>query len=235
MQLGILRTGELGTRTTRLSSDRTELLRAVTAMQHRNSRWRGGPTSRSGATSPGPAGTDRIFVEGTLGSLNSLLVSLRTLPGRKVVVVLSELIGLTADERDHEVHGRLPTVSFNIQYNGVANRLRRLGRLAGETGVTVHTVDLGGVVNASSFERARFGEGLHAVADELGGLYFGGSNDAGALLTRLVAAEQGHYILAYEPPADTFDDGGRAKFVEVSVSVSRPGVTVRTRRGFFTR
>lgn len=233
--VGILRTGILGTHQTRLSDDRTELLRALSDMRYKGNRWRGGVASRSGATAAGPNSEDRVFVEGTLGSLNSLLLSLRPLAGRKVVVVLSEMIALTASEGDISGPGGMPNIVWNVAYDGVAQRLRRLGKLASDAGVTVHTVDLAGVTGAGSYARVMQDEGLHAVADELGGLYFGRSNDAGALLGRVAAAEQGHYVLAYEPPAGTFDDGGKPRFVEVSVAVSRPGVTVRTRKGFFTR
>ncbi len=233
--VGILRTGVLGTHQTRLSDDRAELLRSVAGMRYSANHWQGGIMSRSGATVPGPTDKERVFIEGTLGSLNSLLLDLRPLSGRKVVVVLSEMIALTTRESDHDVAGAMGTVRWDVQYSGVAARMRRLGRLASESGVTVHTIDLAGVTAASSSDRAKQGEGLHAVADELGGLYFGASNDVGALLERVVAVEQGHYVLAYEPPAGTFDDGGRSKFIDVSVSVSRPGVTVRTRKGFFTR
>lgn len=233
--VGILRTGVLGTHETRLSNDRAALLRSVKGMRYKSNRWKGGIMSRSGASVAGPASQDRVFVEGTLGSLNSLLLSLRPLPGRKVVVVLSEMVALAAIESDVDAGGYLRTVTGNVKYNGIAERMRRLGKLASDAGVTVHTVDLAGVMNLSSNGRAEQGEGLHAVADELGGLYFGASNDAGALLQRVVAVEQGHYVLTYEPPAGTFDDGGKPRFVDVSVMVSRPGVTVKTRKGFFTR
>jgi VWFA-related protein len=148
--VGILRTGVLGTHQTRLSDDRAELLRAVADMRYRGNRWRGGVMSRSGATVPGPNSKDRVFVEATLGSLNSLLLSLRPLSGRKVVVLLSEMIALTAREADIQGGGGLPTVSWDVQYSGVAQRMRRLGRLASEAGVTVHTVDLAGATRVTS-------------------------------------------------------------------------------------
>jgi VWFA-related protein len=233
--VGILRTGVLGTHQTRLTDDRAELVRSITGMQHRSNRWRGGLMSRSGATVAGPNSKDQVFVEGTLGSLNSLLLSLRPLSGRKVVVLMSEMIALTAEEADVHGGGWMPSVTWNVGYNGVAQRMRRLGRLASEAGVTVHTVDLAGVINVASRERALQDEGLHAVADELGGIYVGRSNDVRALLEGVRAVEQGHYVLAYEPPTGTFDDGGTARFVDVAVTVSRPGVTVKTRKGFFTR
>ena len=229
--VGVLRTGELGRRTTQLSSDWPALVQAVTALRYAPNRWRRGRMSRSGATGAGTADKDRVFLEGTLGSLNSLLVDLRSLPGRKVVVVLSELIALTAPDTDHEPGGL--GITWRADYANVADRLRRLGRVAAESGVTVHSIDLAGVNNLTSKEKAEQDEGLHAVADELGGVYFGNSNDAGALLDRMLAAEEGQYVLSYVPPDGTFDSGGETRFVPITVTVSRPGVRVRTRSGFF--
>jgi VWFA-related protein len=204
-------------------------------MQYVNNRWRGGRMSRSGATGAGTTDKDRVFLEGTLGSLNSLLVDLRSLPGRKVVVVLSEFIALTASEDDGHEPGGLGVTPGTWQYANVAERLRRLGRLAAESGVTVHTIDLAGVNNLGSRGRATLDEGLHVVAAELGGVYFGNSNEVGPLLERLLSAEQGQYILSYVPPDGTFDSGKKPRFVPVTVRVSRPGVTVHVRSGFYTR
>jgi VWFA-related protein len=232
-EVGLLRTGELGRRTTQLSADRQALLRTVSALRYANNRWRGGRMSRSGATGAGNATGDRVFLEGTLGSLNSLLIDLRSLSGRKVVIVLSEFIALTASDADQEPGG-LGFTPGTQAYANVADRLRRLGRLAAESGVTVHTVDLAGVNHLGSRDRAAADEGLHAVADELGGAHFGNSNEVALLLERLVAAEGGQYVLSYVPPDGTFG-GGKPRFVPITVSVSEPGVTVRTRSGFFTR
>lgn len=234
VEIGLLRTGPLGRHTTQLSSDREALLRAVTAMRYVNHGWRGRLTSRSGATGAGTPSKDEIFLEGTLGSLNSLLVDLRQLPGRKVVVVLSEFIALKGNDADVQSGGRFATLSTQ-EYANVAGRLRRLGRLAAEAGATVHTVDLAGVNNLGSKDRAELDEGLHAVADELGGMYYGRSNDIAPLLARLVAAEEGQYVLSYIPPEGTFDRSATPRFIPLTVTVSRPGVTVRTRSGFFTR
>ncbi|MGV3518701.1 VWA domain-containing protein [Luteitalea sp.] len=233
-EMGLLRTGELGQRTTKLSSDRGEIVRVLSEMRYASNRWRGGRMSRSGATGAGSSRSDRIFLEGTLGSLNSLMAGLRQLAGRKVIIVLSEFIALTGNDLDQEPGG-LGITPSNPQYAQVADRLRRLGRLAAEAGVTVHTVDVGGGSNLGSRERATVDEGLHAVADELGGVYFGNSNDVGELLSRLLQCEEGHYILSYVPPEGTFGSGGKAGFVPLKVVISRPGVVAHTRSGFFTR
>ena len=235
VEVGLLRTGELGSPKTPLTADRAALHRAVSQMRYKVNRWRGGVVSRSGALGAGSGSGDRVFLEGTLGSLNSLILHLRPLPGRKVVVLLSEFVALTANDFDVEpgAMGRIATGAG--QYAGVAGRFKRLGYVAAASGVTVHAVNVLGAVSISGGGRAELNEGLHAVADELGGVYFRASNDVQDRLAHLMTVEQGHYVLAYVPPDGTFDDRAKTRFVPVSVSVSRHGVTVRTRQGFFTR
>jgi VWFA-related protein len=237
VEVGLLRTGELGNPKTQLTADRAALHRAVSQMRYRINRWRSGVVSRSGAHGAGNANGDRVFLEGTLGSLNSLIVNLKSLPGRKVVVLLSEYLTLRANDPDVEpgAPGSPGSVLDKSRYNDVGGRLRRLGHVAAASGVTVHAVNVLGVVSIRGVGRAELNEGLHAVADELGGVYFRASNDVQDLLARLMTVEQGYYVLAYVPPDGTFDDRGKARFVPVTVSVARPGVTVRTRQGFFTR
>jgi VWFA-related protein len=237
VEVGLLRTGDLGNPKTRLTADRAALQRAVSEMRYKVNRWRGGVVSRSGAHGAGSGRGDRVFLEGTLGSLNSLVVNLRALPRRKVIVLLSEYLTLRANDPDVQpgAPGSPGGVLDDLRYNDVGGRLRRLGHVAAASGVTVHAVNVLGVVSINGGGRAELNEGLHAVADELGGVYLRASNDVQDLLARLMTVEQGYYMLAYVPPDGTFDDRARTRFVPVSVSVSRPGVTVRTRQGFFTR
>ena len=237
VEVGLLRTGELGNPKTQLTGDHAALQRTVAGMRYRVNRWRGGIVSRSGAHGASSGGGDRVFLEGTLGSLNSLLLNLKPLPGRKVVVLLSEYVALIANDADVRPGGpgTRGSVLGDVRYDGVGGRFRRLGHVAANAGVTVHAIDVSGVFAANGTFRAQMTEGLHAVADELGGLYFGARNDMQDLLARLMTVEQGYYVLAYVPPDGTFDDRGKARFVPLHVDVTRPGVRVRTRAGFFTR
>lgn len=100
----------------------------------------------------------------------------------------------------------------------------------------LRTGELGHRTTPLSGDRAgTAGKDRVCLEGTLGSLYFGRSNEIAALLARLVVAEQGHYLMTHAPPDGTFDDRGKARFVPVTVSVSRPNVTVRTRSGFFTR
>ncbi len=226
IEVGILRTGETGRRTTALTPDAVEVRGRIDAMQYMARSVRGG-LARSGAGSPGYRDIERTFVDGTLGSLNSLLVSLRGLPGRKTVVIFSEGIALRID--DEGQFGQ-----------PIEARLNRLAQLAAEAGVTAHTVDVTGVQGALSgpqrlYDQMMLRDGLDNVARRMAGLYLRNANDLIEPLRRIAAVEAGYYLLSYEPPDGTFVSDRNAPFRKLSVTVREPGLVVHTRAGFFGR
>lgn len=221
VEIGILRTGEAGRRTTALTADRDELLRRIDGMRYLARSLRRGLASGSGAAGPGTKQLERTFLEGTLGSLNSLLADLRRFPGRKTVVLLSE--GVAVDPGIQEWP------------EPVENRLNRLAQLAAEAGVTTHSVDITGVGGAAASLRHRMllRDGLGTIAERMGGLYLAMDNDLVRPLQRIAAIESGYYVLSYVPPDGTFVRGRNAPFRKLTVRVHRDGLTVRTRAGFF--
>jgi VWFA-related protein len=72
---------------------------------------------------------------------------------------------------------------------------------------------------------------LRDVAEATGGFLVAETNDLGSGLERIGADLQGYYELAYYP-FNPFADGA---FRAVEVKVKRPGVEVRTRRGYYAR
>lgn len=126
LEIGLLRTGETGRRTTALTADAGELRGRVDAMRYMARSVRGGP-ERSGADSPGYRDLERTFVDGALGSLNSLLVSLRALPGRKTVVVFSEGIALRTGRRPASSASEAPSLSKR-DHRGLAALAKPLTR-----------------------------------------------------------------------------------------------------------
>jgi VWFA-related protein len=218
VEVGFLRTGERGYRTTMLTADRDELLKRIDGMRYLARSIRQGVTSASGAAGAGTKQLERTFLEGTLGSLNSLLVDLRRLPGRKTVVLLSEGVALDIAPGSPPVEGRL----------------NRLSQLAGEAGVTMHCVDLN-VFSMPLHYRVAFSDGLTTMAVRMAGLYLAPQNDLTEPLERIAAFERGFYLLSYEPPDGTFVTGPTPPFHRLSVRVRRDDVSVRTRAGFFGR
>lgn len=216
VEVGILRTGETGWRTTTLTADRGVLLTRISAMRYLVRSFRSGLASGSGATGPDGGGIDRPFTEGTLGSLTSLLRDLRRLPGRKVVVLLSQ--GVALDMGGGENAGA-----------SVEDRMNRLGQLGALAGVTTHCIDVAGVHG----ELIGLKDGLVSIPERLGGRYLDGGNELTAAFGRLTAMEEGYYLLSYEPPPGTFVQKQPPPFRRLTVRVRGQGLDVRTRRGFF--
>jgi VWFA-related protein len=222
MEAGILRTGQRGRRTTAMTADRAMLLKQVDSMRYLARSLRPGLASGSGASGPGTRQREKAFLEGTLGSLNSLLLDLRRFPGRKTVVLFSEGVALEPGAR---------------QGDPVEARLDQLAQLAAEAGVTVHSIDVTGVGAGAGSLAAGISlrDGLVALPERMAGLYLGLSNDLIVPLRRIMAFERGYYLLTYEPPAGTFVAGARTPFRRLAVRIRHDGLTVRSRAGFFAK
>jgi VWFA-related protein len=221
--VGILRTGETGYRTTRTTADRQSLLRRVKALRYLARSHRRGAASGSGADGPAGATLERTFVEGTLGSVNSLLANLRAVEGRKIVVLLSEGIALDVTERQ----GGEPLEA----------RLDRLAHLAADGNVVAYSVDVSGLDGgAALMARATLRDGLAGLAERMRGMYLSPQNDIGTALARVFALERsGYYLVSYVPPDGTFVDAPRAPFRRIAVRVKDASFAVRARPGFLGR
>ena len=77
-------------------------------------------------------------------------------------------------------------------------------------------------------------QGLGALADATGGLFFRNTNDIGGALSRALADQHGYYLLGYVPDRSTFADRS-PRFHSLRIRVKRPGLLVRSRRGFLGR
>jgi VWFA-related protein len=240
IEIGILRTGETGRQSTTLSADRQHLLDRIAAMRYLARSPQAGIAS--GAMSPGHQDIDRTFVDGTLGSLNSLLVNLRALPGRKTIVLLSEGVALRIGT------GLMGAASVGSTVLGtddrhwltqpIEGRLNRLAQLAADAGVVVHTADVSGVPADAAGDLARrmdLRDGMTTIAERTGGLYFGLDNDLANPLARIADLERGYYLLSYVPPDGTFVEHEPAPFRRLSVTVRDNRHRVLTRPGFFGR
>jgi VWFA-related protein len=71
-------------------------------------------------------------------------------------------------------------------------------------------------------------DSLRTLADETGGFAAVNSNELTTAFERIVRDNSGYYVLAYYPPSDKRD----GKFHKIEVRVTRPGLTVRSRRGY---
>lgn len=172
----------------------------------------------------------------TLAALEGVVRGLAPLPGRKVVVLLSDgfLVGLGAAENR----------GFDV---------RRIVDAATRAGVVLYALDTRGLLadvpgGSASFQgpgvlsapgqradlQARGNEAqrqsLNALAEDTGGFLVRNTNDLANGLGRVLRDNAAWYTLAYEPASAARD--GRFRKIEVKLP-GRPGLRVRTRSGYF--
>ena len=177
-----------------------------------------------------------------IDSLRELVRSQEKLPGRKVILYLSDGLTFPVDRRDAVDH----MISF-------ANR----------TGVAFYTIDTRGLTtedpmmtSLSAVERAgaessaqradpanghnedddvglttvaNTPENLRELAEATGGFAVTNTNEIALPMQRMMEDIRTHYELAYTPTSTNYD----GRFRKIEVKVSRPKVTVQTRKGYF--
>jgi hypothetical protein len=75
---------------------------------------------------------------------------------------------------------------------------------------------------------------LSLLAKQSGGTFTRNTNDIADAIRRAADDQNGYYLIAYVPEESTFaDNQGRREFHKLSVRVKRPGLTVRSRTGFY--
>lgn len=73
-------------------------------------------------------------------------------------------------------------------------------------------------------------DSLRSLAEQSGGFAAVNRNDTAAVFDRIVRDNSSYYVMAYYPPSNKKD----GKFHKIEVKVNRPGLTVRSRRGYAT-
>lgn len=167
-----------------------------------------------------------MHASGTVGALAYVLGGLRELPGRKSVVLFSENLRFAPPYLIDRAN-RTSVVVNCIDPRGpqpVAVRAED-----SPLQLTIQQIDAIHGQRASQVLDSR--EGLSALARDTGGLFLHTRIDAD--LRRVLAASEGYYLIGYHPDASTFDTrDGKVSYHKIQVEVDRPGLTVRTRRGF---
>lgn len=174
------------------------------------------------------------FTRATLGTMESVIRSLQPLPGRKLMVLVSDgfFLGGNSSSQVYDI--------------------RRITDAATRSGVVIYSIDSRALVAVTpggdasdpsavdpdmAGQRARVElaaveakrDGMHALAVDTGGKAFFNNNDLNAGLQRVLDDNEVYYVLAYEPAASRRD--GRFHQLEVRI-VDRPKLKVRTRKGF---
>ncbi len=229
------------------SNQQTAAAKEMREREAQNQAYRSGVDQRSTELDKQNDNRDRDNIAaGTLGVLRYLVQGLRSMPGRKSVILFSESLSLRQNDAN----------SIDI-----SNRLRGLTDSANRSGVVFYCVDPRGQVILGLRAEDQAGEefaipnprgrlsplaarrqayqdsrvGLSFLAVETGGLYLEGSNDLPGLLRRATDDQAGYYLIGYHPEAGTFRAGNeKVKYHDIKVRVKQPGLQARSRNGFYS-
>jgi VWFA-related protein len=208
-------------------------------------------------TSPGKqamAYRDDIFSVGTLGALNFIVRGLQTLPGRKSVILFSDGFRIFDEdegsrrildslERLVDLANRASVVIYSVDPRG----LQTLGLTAADdlSGAMVNdplrdvtsqqwTRGIGTDLQNRRFDFFKTQQGLNYLAQQTGGSFTGNNNDLDGAVRRILNNQKGYYLLGYRPEGDIFNNTTKRKsFHHIEVKLKKPGLTVRTRAGFY--
>jgi VWFA-related protein len=233
------------------SSDKAVLQQTVAELQISLMGRMGGaddPTDRRQGVDDFEDAYNEQMQTGSLAAVQTIIRGMRELPGRKSAVFVSSGFALVRKDR-----------SGGSNLNRLRERLlqafRRLVDESNRSFVVIHTIDSRGLANpmGGSFLAERTGPaptpaslsnavedyrasqaGPALLAEEAGGLTFAVNDFAGALV-KMMADQEGYYVLGYQPETSTFrkDRDKKAEFHQIKVRVKRSGVHVRARSGFF--
>jgi hypothetical protein len=176
---------------------------------------------------------------GTIGVINYVVRGLERVPGRKLVFLLSD--GLSIRSREGE-------------FLSAKDVLWDVAECANRSSAVINTIDVRGLVNEDAIDakdevyvqddvRATdkisadrrnvlnsTSDGLAYLAAATGGKFSYNENYVDVPIRRALASEQGYYLLAYEPADETFKGKG---FHSIDIRVNMPGLSVRSRPGFY--
>jgi VWFA-related protein len=192
--------------TIRLTPDREEGRRAIASFDGRLGDYAPRNEYERNYIAGTPARIDTARTQVALSAVNALAVHLGTLGARrKTLVVVSEGLGVPERRRGLEY---LPTLETIIRSSNRSN-------------VSVYPVDPRTDLSAGSDA-----DGLQRLATETDGVAIAEDLETG--LRRASADSRAYYLLSYRStrPAD-------GAYHAVQVRVTRPGVTVRARPGYF--
>jgi VWFA-related protein len=190
----------------------------------------------------------------SIAVIKEAVKTLRAVPGRKALLLVSEglsgLSSLTLSEM-HAIYWPLDRLYGDA--DDLPGALKRLAEFSARAGVVIHAVDPRGLVAAglnaedpvrvssTGVELGRMIQNRHLglfhaqstlqyLADETGGLAKLDTNDMAGAVSAIVADLSGYYLIGYAPDTGTFGDRSFHRF---EVKVKRPGLKVRTRKGFY--
>ncbi len=230
------------------TSDRRMLNEAVSRIGFKS-------VGRSGGSSIAPVkGPHGVFTEWepqsrqaqstlqTLQFLQNAANTLAQMPGRRSMVVFSENLqvifggkrpdplALSAFQHAIDAANRGSVAIYTIdprgEVNDVASAADEFHRMD-PTEISAIQLQRGTVIDKSR-------DGLALLSEQTGGLFFQNTNDLGGALKKVLDDSPGHYSIGFHAdPLLLHNAGATPRFHSIQVKVSRPGLRVRSREGFF--
>jgi VWFA-related protein len=180
---------------------------------------------------------ERTFAFSSLERVEAVIDTMKELPGRKSVTLVSEGFSVFGFGMDNQL---------------IRDFMRQLVDHANRAGVVVYALDPRGLVvtgpsAADNVNPARQAEltmardaalrdsqdGLRYLAGETGGFAVVDSNDLAAGLRRIVTDQAGYYLVGYQPEAGSVRTDGAGRYMKLKIKVKPKGLRVRTRSGFY--
>ncbi len=204
---------------------------------------------------------EELFTVGTIGSLNLVVRALRTLPGRKAVILFSDGLSLQDSHGESRVYGGIlqrlidnANRSSVVFYTIDARGLLPLGPFASDDtkGSPLSAADgrpvngVGGIGPSQIGQRLlspRAGgifegqSGLSLLARSTGGTALVNSNDLNLGIRRALDDMRGYYLIGYRPDESSFDPvTGHLRFNTLTVRLkNHSDLRVRSRSGYVGR
>jgi VWFA-related protein len=181
----------------------------------------------------------QMVAAGTLGALSFIVKGMGELPGRKSVMLFSDGLsmpgpgspcGPEAFKRVIDVANRNSVVFYTIDARGLLVAMIEAQDDVNATEVTRGGTDLIRNIREAQIHSGQ--DGLRYLAEETGGLAAINDNSIPHAIRR-VLEDESYYLVAYTPNDETFD-AKKARFNQLDVKVTRPGVKVRVRSGFYS-
>jgi len=184
----------------------------------------------------------------TTNGLFAIINTLQRVPGRKSLVFFSEGLAIppavqrlfrgVIDAANRASVSIYTMDAAGLRAESEQAKIRDQVNQAAGVGINTGYANTSGRNNAPLTQRLEKNEdvlrqdprtGLGELAEDTGGLAFDNTNDLRQGFERIESDQRNYYLIGYVPANDAFD----GRFRAIDVKVTRPGVTVSARKGYF--
>jgi VWFA-related protein len=182
----------------------------------------------------------------TSNALLAIVSALKAIPGRKSVIFFSEGLSIPSNVQRQfisviDAANRAGVSIYPMDAAGLRTESTLKETRDGVNGASRERIE--GTLTRDSSDRPMMEalernedllradphSGLGTLADQTGGFLIANSNDLRSGFERIDVDMRNYYVLTYVPKNGRFD----GRFREIDVKVHRPGVQVRSRKGYF--